>query len=129
MEKLIPIEHKNQRILTTQQLADVYEAESKNIHDNFSNNKERFMEGRDYYILSGEVLREFKESLPDNIGEPLKYAPQLYLWTERGANRHCKILDTDMAWQRFDELEETYFSIAYVFAFFKKNFKEALLCL
>lgn len=36
---------------------------------------------------------------------------KLYLWTERGANRHCKILDTDKAWQQFDVLEETYFKV------------------
>ncbi len=35
----------------------------------------------------------------------------LYLWTERGANRHCKILDTDKAWEQFDSLEETYFRV------------------
>ncbi len=35
----------------------------------------------------------------------------LYLWTERGANRHCKILDTDKAWKQFDNLEETYFRV------------------
>ncbi len=35
----------------------------------------------------------------------------LYLWTERGANRHCKILDTDRAWEQFDNLEETYFRV------------------
>ena len=35
----------------------------------------------------------------------------MYLWTLKGANRHCKILDTDKAWQQFDVLEETYFKI------------------
>ncbi len=35
----------------------------------------------------------------------------LYLWAERGANRHCKILDTDRAWEQFDNLEETYFKV------------------
>ena len=35
----------------------------------------------------------------------------MYLWTERGANRHSKILDTDMAWKQFDVLEETYFKV------------------
>ena len=35
----------------------------------------------------------------------------MYLWTERGANRHCKILDTDKAWEQFDNLEETYFKV------------------
>ncbi|WP_029791777.1 ORF6N domain-containing protein [Metaclostridioides mangenotii] len=40
-----------------------------------------------------------------------KRASSLYLWTERGANRHCKILDTDKAWEQFDNLEETYFKV------------------
>jgi hypothetical protein len=108
MNELIPVEHKNQRVLTTQQLAEVYETETNNIHKNFSNNESRFIEGEHYHILKGEELQAFKRSLND-IPEPLKYAPSLFLWTEKGASRHCKILDTDMAWKRFDELEETYF--------------------
>jgi len=35
----------------------------------------------------------------------------LYLWTLKGANRHCKILDTDKAWHQFDLLEENYFKV------------------
>lgn len=62
-------------------------------------------------MLSGEKLKEFKNSLPNDIGEPLKFVPQLILWTEKGASRMCKILDTDKAWERFDELEETYFKV------------------
>ena len=38
-----------------------------------------------------------------------KRAPSLYLWTKRGASRHAKILDTDKAWDVFDELEQSYF--------------------
>jgi len=111
MPSLIPIEHQNRRVLTTQQLAEVYETEPKNIQMNFSNNKERFQYGRDYHLLEGDDLKAFKDSLPNDIGEPLKYAPSLYLWTSRGANRHCKILDTDQAWAQFDVLEETYFRV------------------
>ena len=33
----------------------------------------------------------------------------LYLWTRRGASRHCKMLGTDKAWEMFDMLEESYF--------------------
>ena len=39
-----------------------------------------------------------------------KNAPLLYLWTHRGASRHCKILDTEKAWEQFDNLEESYFN-------------------
>ena len=37
-------------------------------------------------------------------------SPLLYLWTHRGASRHCKILDTEKAWEQFDNLEEAYFN-------------------
>lgn len=110
MSNLLPVEHNNQRVLTTQQLAEAYQTDTNNISKNFANNRERFIEGRDYYFLQGEELQSFKRLLND-IPEPLKFTPQLYLWTERGANRHCKILDTDKAWEQFDILEETYFNI------------------
>ncbi|HBF6827890.1 TPA: ORF6N domain-containing protein [Clostridioides difficile] len=108
MNNLQVIERNNERVLTTQQLADVYETEIRNISNNFNNNKERFIEGKHYFCLQGDDLRAFKRDSYD-IG----IAPnvnKLYLWTERGANRHCKILDTDKAWEQFDNLEESYFN-------------------
>ncbi|MCC0782910.1 ORF6N domain-containing protein [Clostridioides sp. ES-S-0108-01] len=108
MNNLQVIERNNERVLTTQQLADVYETEIRNISNNFNNNKERFIEGKHYFCLQGDDLRAFKRD-SYNIG----IAPnvnKLYLWTERGANRHCKILDTDKAWEQFDNLEESYFN-------------------
>ena len=110
MNELIPIEFKNQRIMTTKTLAEQFGATEKNINDNFSNNKERFKEGKHFIKLEGQALKEFKNSLPDIIGEPLKFAPKLILWTDRGAARHAKILDTDEAWDVYERLEENYFN-------------------
>lgn len=111
MSNLIPIEFKNQRIMTTRVLAEQYGATEKNIQDNFSNNRNRFIENKHYIRLEGQALKDFKNSLPDSIGEPLKFAPQLILWTDRGAARHAKILDTDEAWDVYEKLEETYFNV------------------
>ena len=111
--QLVPIEINNQRILTTQQLAAVYGASEQQVQHNFNNHKDNFVEGKHYYRVSGEEFRDFQNHF-DNIEVVLgisKHAPQLYLWTERGANRHCKILDTDKAWEQFDNLEETYFRV------------------
>lgn len=33
------------------------------------------------------------------------------MWTDRGAARHAKILDTDEAWEVYEELEENYFNL------------------
>ena len=110
MNNLQIIEHEGIRDLTTKQLAEAYETTETNIKTNFNRNKERFIEGRDYYLLKSAELKEFKNYVTDsNLVD--SRAPQLYLWTERGANRHSKILDTDMAWKQFDVLEETYFKV------------------
>lgn len=110
MNDLQVIKHKNERVLLTSQLAEVYETDVKNIQMNFKRNENRFIEGRDYYLLKGDELKEFK-NLPtvSRLVDPR--TPSLNLWTERGANRHSKILDTDQAWKQFDVLEETYFKV------------------
>lgn len=109
MNKLVPIEFKEQRILTTKQLAEVYMCSETHIQQNFNNNIKHFEEGKHYYLLKGESLREFKRNI--DLIEVAPNVNKLYLWTERGANRHCKILDTDRAWEQFDNLEETYFKV------------------
>lgn len=106
--KLIPVVHEEQRVLTTEQLAQVYETDTNNIKNNFNNHKDNFKEGIHYFLLKGDILRAFKHEVND-IDLVAPNVNQLYLWTERGANRHCKILDTPKAWEQFDNLEETYF--------------------
>lgn len=108
--KLDVIEVRGERVLTTKQLSSVYETEEVNIRNNFKNNKDKFIEGKHYFELSGDSLREFKHEVKDIYSVP-NNVNKLMLWTERGASRMCKILDTDRAWERFDELEETYFKV------------------
>ncbi|APH24781.1 ORF6C domain-containing protein [Clostridium botulinum] len=109
VKEIKPIEIKGQRVLITKQLAEIYQTTEGNISNNFNNNIERFIKNKHYYLLEGEELRRFKRNSYE-IG----IAPnvnKLYLWTERGANRHCKILDTNKAWEQFDHLEDTYFNV------------------
>lgn len=97
-----------QTVITTAQLAEVYGTAADNISDNFNRNKERFIVGKHYILLEGKALKEFKNYSAES-GLVAKNARQLYLWTRRGASRHCKILGTDKAWEQFDYLEENYF--------------------
>ena len=111
MENLIPIEFENQRIVTTKLLAEEFGTKEENIQMNFSRNEKRFIEGKHYFKLEGQLLKDFKNSLPTESREPIKFAPTLYLWTEKGAARHAKILDTEEAWEVYERLEETYFNV------------------
>lgn len=103
-----PIEWNGQIVITTAQLAEVYETSKDNIKKNFANNKNRFEKGKHYILLTGDELKEFKNQVTESY-LVAKSTSQLCLWTRRGASRHCKILGTDKAWEQFDYLEENYF--------------------
>ena len=91
MREIQVIEHQSQRVLTTEQLAEAYGCEGRNISDNFKNNESHFQEGKHYFRLAGEDLKAFKR-YSENIGLPLnKFSPVFYLWTKQGAARHCKM--------------------------------------
>lgn len=99
----------NQAVITTDSLASVYEVDVNNIQANFNNNKARFEEGKHFFKLEGESLREFKKSLTEN-NSVSRQVRNLILWTERGTVRHAKMLGTDQAWDVQEKLEQFYFS-------------------
>lgn len=103
------IEWRGQRVITTAQLAELYNASETQVKQNFNNNKDNFTEGTHFYFLQGAELKEFK-SLVDDIYLVDKFTSQLYLWTHQGASRHCKILGTKKAWEQFDVLEDNYYN-------------------
>lgn len=105
MNQLTVTEHQNIRVLTTQQIAEAYGTDSKTISYNFNHNKDRYTEGKHFILLTGEELRSFRE-----IHELSDRVPKLYLWTEKGAFLHAKSLNTDMAWEVYDHLVDTYFN-------------------
>lgn len=107
MNNLVPIEHKAQRVLTTQQLAEFYESDIKRISENYIRNNERYIHGVHYFKLDGEDLRKFKESANCGIAANVNY---FFLWTKKGALLHAKSLNTDRAWEVYEKLVDTYFN-------------------
>lgn len=103
------IEWNGQRVITTAQLTDIYEASDYQIKQNFRNNENRFNEGEHFFLLKGADLKAFKNQV-ENFYSVDKHATALYLWTRKGASRHCKMLGTDKAWEQFDLLEENYYN-------------------
>jgi phage regulator Rha-like protein len=102
------IEQQGVRVLTTAQLAECYGTDTTTIKHNFNNNKRRYEEGKHYVLLKGADLQAFKNEV-ENFDLVKKNASALYLWTERGALLHAKSLNTDKAWEVYDQLVETYF--------------------
>ncbi|MDQ9306273.1 ORF6N domain-containing protein, partial [Escherichia marmotae] len=103
------ITHNQIPVITTELLAQLYGTEAINIQVNHTRNRERFIEGKHFFKIEGTELREFKNRLTDSKSVA-KRARSLVLWTERGAARHAKMLETDQAWEVFEKLEDCYFS-------------------
>lgn len=119
------IEHQNQRVLSTQQLADSYGTTTDVVTRNFNRNKDRYQEGKHYYLLKGDELKKFKANGQIDL---LPNLNKFYLWTERGAFLHAKSLNTDKAWEVYDSLVEHYFNSKEAKPnALPTNYKEALL--
>ena len=108
------VEYKNLPVLTTEQLADFYGTDSVRIQQNHVRNSNRFVEGKHYFKVEGQNLKDFATSLKIVTNSQIEIsskARSLTLWTEKGAARHAKILDTDQAWEVFEKLEDCYFAM------------------
>ncbi|EJH8013140.1 ORF6N domain-containing protein [Escherichia coli] len=111
VETLSPITYNQIPVITTELLAQLYGTEAIRIQQNHARNAERFIEGKHFYKLVGDELRGMKHRL--SLSESVKIARNvrsLILWTERGAARHAKMLETDQAWEVFEKLEDSYFN-------------------
>lgn len=85
-------------VLTTELLAQLYGTDAVRIRQGYSRNASRFIEGKHFYKLTGSELKNFKNEV--SLNDFVKIAPRvnhLLLWTERGAARHAKMLETDQA--------------------------------
>ncbi|WP_193065905.1 ORF6N domain-containing protein [Hafnia alvei] len=96
------------RVVTTETLAMGYNTQETNIRTNLSANKARFIEGVHVFTCKGVQLAALRVSNTDaQISSKVR---SITLWTERGAARMSKIVDTDEAWEFFEKMEESYFS-------------------
>ncbi|MCM3404941.1 ORF6N domain-containing protein [Cytobacillus oceanisediminis] len=109
MNQLQPISQEGKRVLTTIQLAESFGTDAKIINRNFQRNADRYEQGKHFFALSGEDLREFKGSR--QFDDSLKFTSILYLWTEKGAWLHAKSLNTDQAWDAYEMLVDEYYTI------------------
>jgi len=106
---LTVIEQNGQRVLTTQQLAEAYGTDTERIRINFNRNKDRFVERKHFFALTGQEKHEFINSY--QIDTTWLKAPVFYIWTEKGAWLHAKSLNTDEAWKAYEWLVDEYYRV------------------
>ena len=122
------ISFKSIPVVTTVMLADFYATDINNIQQNYTRNKSRFIEGKHFFKIVGQELKNFVTDLKSvaNLSTISSKTRSLILWTERGAARHAKMLDTDQAWDVFEQLEDCYFHRQEILAKTHKTEREPL---
>ncbi|EPB0870730.1 ORF6N domain-containing protein [Yersinia enterocolitica] len=108
IDTLKPILHNQIPVITTELLAQLYGTDVSNIKMNHSRNQTRFEDGKHYFKLVGDDLKNLRVTFGYSQISPKTRS--LILWTERGAARHAKMLETNQAWEVFEKLEDCYFS-------------------
>lgn len=106
------IECRGLRVVTTETLAAGYGSDEANIRKNLSRNASRFIEGIHIFTIKGKELKDLR--VTNSHAQISSKARSVVFWTEKGAARMSKIVDTDEAWSFFERLEDSYFHPAQV---------------
>ncbi|HBM2592535.1 TPA: ORF6N domain-containing protein [Enterobacter hormaechei subsp. hoffmannii] len=101
------IEWKGLRVVTTETLAAGYGSDEANIRKNLSRNASRFIEGIHIFTIKGQELKDLR--VTNSHAQISSKARSVVFWTEKGAARMSKVVDTDEAWSFFERLEDSYF--------------------
>lgn len=98
-------EYKGQRVITFKDIDLVHERPDGTAKRNFANNRNRFVEGEDYFEVSrDEVGTKFVQTYEFNVK-----APKGILITEQGYLMLMKSFTDDLAWKVQRQLVNTYF--------------------
>lgn len=102
---LVPKEFNGKRMVTFSDIDSVHQRASGTASRNFRENRDRFIQGEDYFVLSGDALREYKQTT-NFVGRKIN---ELHLITETGYLMLVKSFTDDLAWTVQRELVNNYF--------------------
>lgn len=96
------------RVLTTQQLANIFGTDIQTIRENYRRNSDKFGEGKDYFILAGLNLDKFRAKYKEaDFPENKK---RVFLWTKSGALIHIQLLSVKKPYRLDKSMLDKYYS-------------------
>ena len=114
MEKEIPVVSggfgRDRMCILAKTVAEIHGVELKAVNQNISRNEKRFKDGIDVIDLKNSVTLSYPDL--EQLGyskQSIANAKHIYLLSERGYAKLIKIMDTDEAWDIYEELLDNYF--------------------
>lgn len=102
---------KDRKAMLVKEIANIHGRDLKVINQNINRNIKRFTNGIDILDLKGT---EFEVILSDHgiyNQNSINRSENIYLLSERGYSKLLKIMDDDLAWEKYDELVDGYFNM------------------
>ncbi len=102
---------KGKKAILVKEIANIHNRETKRINELINSNRNRFKNDVDIVDLKGT---EFEDVLNDHgiyNQNSINRSTNIYLLSERGYSKLLKIMDDDLAWEKYDELVDGYFNM------------------
>ena len=101
-------EYKGERVVTAWDIAEVHGRDVREVNQQFKRNKDRLIEGEDYFVLSREIFSESLGVIQDFIPNNVK---KISLFTESGYLMLVKTFDDELSWKIQKQLIKSYFKL------------------
>jgi hypothetical protein len=112
VEDLPVWEHEGERVVTLAQIDAVHGRIPGTAKQNFANNRERFIEGKDYFVVNRDDFEQQKKSAggkKHSLNDDFDVSRGLILITEWGYLMLVRTFKDDLSWEIQRELVEGYF--------------------
>jgi len=99
------------KAMLTKDIAGIHGFETTKVNQDIKRNRSRFKDSVDIIDLKGS---EFVITLSDNnilTKMEISKAEHIYLFSERGYSKLLKIFDDDLAWDKYDQIIDEYFTM------------------
>lgn len=100
------VSYQNQPVVTFAMIDKVHGRPEGTARKRFADNRERFIEGKHYYLIDSKGLSVLRTEFPGVFGAN---APQATLITEHGYLKLVKTFTDDLAWEVQEQLIDGYF--------------------
>lgn len=101
----------DKKAMLIKDIAEIHGKELKHINENINANRKRFIDGIDIVDLKSVGLTDPLLEAGIFTKQSIANANNIYLLSERGYSKLLKILEDDIAWEKYEQIVDGYFNM------------------
>ena len=102
---------KDKRAMLVKEIAEIHGKEIKYINKQINANRKHFTDGKDILDLAGTEFAVHLMNSGIYTQNAINASTNIYVLSERGYSKLLKIMDDDLAWEKYDALVDGYFQM------------------